>query len=182
MVLGMDDLSDIHILDIIRDKYDFPELKRAAITLNAKWRGRGLRGLYIEDKASGQSLIQELRNQSGMSVLPVKVGSDKVSRLNAVLPLVEGGRVYLPNEALWLDAFMEEAQSFPSGKHDDQIDALSMGLEAIAKMGGAASELMNGPINMASSLSSQFQQAENNKQWWAADLKVQPQFKGWGEL
>ena len=181
MVLGMDDLSDIHILDVVRDKYDFPELKRAAITLNAKWRGRGLRGLYIEDKASGQSLIQELRNQSGMSVLPVKVGNDKVSRLNAVLPLVEGGRVYLPNEALWLDAFMDEAQSFPSGKHDDQIDALSMGLEAIAKMGGAASELMNGPINMASSLSSQFQQAEKN-QWWAADLKVQPQFKGWGEL
>tara|TARA_R110000823_G_scaffold203378_3_gene334270 strand:+ start:474 stop:1988 length:1515 start_codon:yes stop_codon:yes gene_type:complete len=181
MVLGMDDLGDIHILEIIRAKYDFPELKRAAITLNAKWRGRGLRGLYIEDKASGQSLIQELRNQSGMSVLPVKVGMDKVSRLNAVLPLIEGGRVYIPNEALWLDAFMEEAQSFPSGKHDDQIDALSMGLEAIAKMGGQASELMNGPINMASSLSAQFQQAEK-KQWWAADLKHQPEFKGWGEL
>ena len=87
----------------------------------------------------------------------------------------------MPDMAVWLDAFMEEAQSFPSGKHDDQIDALSMGLEAIAKMGGAASELMNGPINMASSLSAQFQQAEQ-KQWWAADLKHQPQFKGWGEL
>jgi predicted phage terminase large subunit-like protein len=182
MVLGLDDLNDIHILDVIRDKYDFPELKRAAITLNAKWRGRGLRGLYIEDKASGQSLIQELRNQSGMSVLPVKVGSDKVSRLNAVLPLIEGGRVYLPDMALWLDAFMEEAQSFPSGKHDDQIDALSMGLEAIAKMGGTASELLNGPINMASSLSAQFHKAEQPKEWWAADLKHQPQFKGWGEL
>ena len=181
MVLGLDDLNDIHILEVVRDKYDFPELKRAAITLNAKWRGRGLRGLYIEDKASGQSLIQELRSQSGMSVLPVKVGSDKVSRLNAVLPLIEGGRVYLPDSALWLDSFMEEAQSFPSGKHDDQIDALSMGLEAIAKMGGAASELMNGPINMASSLSAQFEQAEK-KEWWATDLKHQPEFKGWGEL
>ena len=181
MVLGLDDLNDIHILEIVRDKYVFPELKRAAITLNAKWRGRGLRGLYIEDKASGQSLIQELRSQSGMSVLPVKVGSDKVSRLNAVLPLIEGGRVYLPDSALWLDSFMEEAQSFPSGKHDDQIDALSMGLEAIAKMGGAASELMNGPINMASSLSAQFEQAEK-KEWWAKDLKHQPEFKGWGEL
>ena len=77
---------------------------------------------------------------------------------------------------------MEEAQSFPSGKHDDQIDALSMGLEAIAKMGGTASELLNGPINMASSLSAQFQQSEQPKQWWAKDLKHQPQFKGWGEL
>tara|TARA_A100000164_G_scaffold3884_2_gene3444 strand:+ start:2171 stop:3601 length:1431 start_codon:yes stop_codon:yes gene_type:complete len=181
MVIGLDDLNDIHILDVVRDKYDFPELKRAAITLNAKWRGRGLRGLYVEDRASGQSLIQELRSQSGMSVLPVKVGNDKVSRLNAVLPLIEGGRVYLPDEAYWLDSFMDEAQSFPSGKHDDQIDALSMGLEAVSKMGGQASEIMNGPINMASSLSAQFQKHET-KEWWAADLKVQPQFKGWGEL
>ena len=179
MVLGMDDNSDIHILDIIRDRYDFPELKRAASTLNAKWRGKGLRGMYIEDKASGQSLIQELRNQSGIAVIPVKVGTDKVSRLNAVLPLIEGGRVFIPNEAQWLDSFMDEAQSFPNGKHDDMIDALSMGLEAMSKMGGQASEMLNAPINMGSSLSAQFGKAE--KPWWEKDIS-NSEFKGWGEL
>lgn len=179
MVLGMDNNSDIHILEIIRDRYDFPELKRAAITLNAKWRGKGLRGMYIEDKASGQSLIQELRNQSGIAVLPVKVGSDKVSRLNAVLPLIEGGRVFLPDEAQWLDSFMDEAQSFPNGKHDDMIDALSMGLEAMSKMGGQASEMMTGPINVGSSLASQFKGGSGN--WWDKELK-NSEFKGWGEL
>jgi len=179
MVIGLDANSDIHILDIIRDRYDFPELKRAAITLNAKWRGKGLRGMYIEDKASGQSLIQELRNQSGIAVLPVKVGTDKVSRLNAVLPLIEGGRVFIPNEAQWLDSFMDEAQSFPNGKHDDMIDALSMGLEAASKMGGQASEMLTGPINMSSSLSAQFKQSPQN--WWEKDLSGS-EFKGWGEL
>jgi predicted phage terminase large subunit-like protein len=180
MVLGMDDNSDIHILDIVRERYDFPELKRAAITLNAKWRGKGLRGMYVEDKASGQSLIQELRNQSGMAVIPVKVGTDKVSRLNAVLPLVEGGRVFLPNDAQWLDSFMDEAQSFPNGKHDDMIDALSMGLEAMSKMGGQASEMLNTPINMGSSLNTQFSQSD--KAWWEKDIKSEPNFTGWGEL
>lgn len=181
MVLGMDENSDIHILDIIRDRYDFPELKRAAITLNAKWRGRGLRGFYVEDKASGQSLIQELRNQSGMAVIPVKVGTDKVSRLNAVLPLVEGGRVFIPNEAQWLDSFMDEAQSFPDGKHDDMIDSLSMGLEAISKMGGQASEMLMGPINVKNSLAAQFAQQPSSN-WWEQDIKMNDQFKGWGEV
>ena len=181
MVIGMDENSDIHILDIIRDRYDFPELKRAAITLNAKWRGRGLRGFYVEDKASGQSLVQELRNQSGMAVIPVKVGTDKVSRLNAVLPLIEGGRVFIPNEAQWLDSFMDEAQSFPDGKHDDMIDALSMGLEAISKMGGQASEMLTGPINMKNSLTAQFSKQANSS-WWEQDIKMDNSFKGWGEL
>lgn len=181
MVLGMDNNSDIHILDIVRERYDFPELKRAAITMNAKWRGRGLRGFYVEDKASGQSLIQELRNQSGMAVLAVKVGTDKVSRLNAVLPLIEGGRVFIPNEAQWLDSFMDEAQSFPNGKHDDMIDALSMGLSALSKMGGQASEMLNSPINMGSSLSAQFSSA-NEGQWWEKEVSNNTEFKGWGEL
>lgn len=181
MTIGMDQNGDIFVLDVIRQRYDFPELKRAAITHNAKWRGRGLRGLYVEDKASGQSLIQELRAQSGMAVIAVKVGSDKVSRVNAVLPLIEGGRVFIPAQAQWLDDFMDEAQSFPSGKHDDMVDALSMGLDQISRMGGQASEMLTGPISAANSLNAQFQQS-TPANWWGSSMKNQPHFKGWGEL
>jgi len=130
---GIDHGGDMHILDVMRGRYDFPELKQRAMSLNAKWRGKGLRGLYIEDKASGQSLIQELKRQSGMSIIPYKVGHDKVSRLNAVLPLIEGGRVFLPEEAPWLDEFMEECMSFPGGTHDDQVDAFAMALEVLSR-------------------------------------------------
>ena len=86
MVMGLDRNGDIHIIDVIRGKYDFPELKKLCVTVNAKWRGKGLRGFYIEDKASGQSLIQELRNQSGISVIPFKVNarqSRKTKHCNA---------------------------------------------------------------------------------------------------
>ena len=102
---GLSYNGDIHLLDIMRAKYDFPELKRALIALNARWRGNGLRGVHIEDKASGQSLIQELRNESGIAVIPRKVVNDKVARVNAVTDLIEGGRVFLPKEAHWLDDF-----------------------------------------------------------------------------
>lgn len=187
MTIGMDTAGDIYIMDIRRDKMDFPELKRACIGINGKWRGRGLRGFYVEDKASGQSLIQELKSQSGMAVIPYKVSTDKVSRLNAVTPMIEGGRVHLPKNAPWLDTFMEETQSFPSGKHDDQIDALSMGLDAISRMGGANLNMINSPIELSDSLYSQFEPfgsgASLQSEWTDSLSKSRDKrFTNWGEL
>ena len=153
VVAGLDRNGDIYIVSILRGKYDFPELKQRLIQLNNRWRGRGLRAMYIEDKASGQSLIQELKRQSGMSIIPYKVNTDKVARVNSILPLIEGGRVYLPEEADWLDAFIDESVSFPNGNHDDQVDAATMAIdilsrtsispEAFALHGDAAQSLNN---------------------------------------
>jgi predicted phage terminase large subunit-like protein len=134
IVMGLDNHGDIYILDVIRDKFTFPELKARAVAINTRWRGRGLRGLYVEDKASGQSLLQELRRESGVSVIPYRVSRDKVSRVHAVTPLIEGGRVFLPKSAPWLDAFLEETLQFPSGAKDDQVDTLSMGLDVLSRM------------------------------------------------
>ena len=133
ITMGLDKSGDIYIVDIHRDRYEFPDLKRKMIMLNNQWRGKGLRGIYIEDKASGQSLIQELKRESGVAVIPYRISTDKVTRLSAVLPLIEGGRVLLPDSATWLDTFHDECQTFPSGIHDDQIDALSIGLDVLAR-------------------------------------------------
>ena len=133
MTMGITRNGDIYIIDVIKGKWDFPELKAQSIALNNKWRGRGLRALYIEDKASGQSLIQELRRESGISVIAHKVTHDKVSRVHAITPLIESGRVHLPKGAPWFDDFIEETLSFPSGTHDDQVDAMSMGLDILSR-------------------------------------------------
>ena len=133
VVAGLDTNGDIYIIDILRGKYDFPELKQRLIRLNNQWRGKGLRALYIEDKASGQSVIQELKRESGVSVIPYKVVHDKVSRTNAILPLIEGGRIFLPDNAPWLDAFIEEAVTFPNGNHDDQVDAAVIAIDVLSR-------------------------------------------------
>lgn len=182
MVMGLDRNGDIHVLDVIRNKYDFPELKRICTQVNSRWRGFGLRGLYVEDKASGQSLIQELRNQSGVSVIPYKVTQDKVARLNAVTPLIEGGRVYLPRTAHWLDDFMLECQAFPNGTNDDQVDALSMGLDVLSRMGGAVSDMFTGSIDVASSLNKQFQPIATEEWWQKSGGKEDKWMKSWGEV
>lgn len=133
VVAGVDRNGDIYIVDIIRGKYDFPELKTRMIRLNNQWKGKGLRGMYIEDKASGQSLIQELKRESGISVIPYKVVHDKVARVNSILPLIEGGRVFIPEESQWLDEFIDESISFPNGNHDDQVDAMTIAVDVLSR-------------------------------------------------
>ena len=183
MVMGIDKQGDIYIIDVIRKKWDFPELKRNCIMTNTKWRGKGLRGVYVEDKASGQSLVQELKNQSGVSVLPYKVTQDKVARVNSVTPMIEGGRVFLPQSAHWLDDFVEETQAFPNGKNDDQVDALSLGLDVLSKMSGFNQDAMNLPIELSASLNNNFQSGSQPNEWKdKLASKASTRFVGWGEL
>lgn len=170
MTMGLDASGDIYIVDVHRDRYEFPELKRKMIMLNNQWRGKGLRGIYVEDAASGQSLIQEMKRESGLSVIPYRTSGDKVSRLSAVLPLIEGGRVLLPEMAPWLDAFHDECQTFPSGTYDDQVDALSIGLDVLART-PSTGEYYKPPSFGASSLLSSTR----------SDLTAGASWRNWGE-
>lgn len=156
LVAAVTTAGDIYILDLIRKKYDFPELKRIAAVTAARWRGHGLRGLYIEDKASGQSLIQELRKDSGINVIPYRSQADKVARANSILPLIEGGRVFIPKEAHWLEDFLLELSQFPASAHDDQVDALAIALDTLSRLSvTSSSDLINAPLDISNSLFSQ---------------------------
>ena len=174
MVMGLDATGDMYIIDAVRERFEFPDLKRRMIMLNNQWRGRGLKGIYIEDKASGQSLIQELKRESGISVIPYKVGTDKVTRLSSVLPLIEGGRVFIPDSAPWLDAFYDECQTFPSGTHDDMVDALSIGLDVLARTPSHGDYYVPPPIGLKDDKGSLFS--------IQSDLNTSgSRWSGWGE-
>lgn len=185
--IGVD--GNIYILDVLRRRMEFPDLKRAAITLNTKYRGRGLMGTYIEDKASGQSLIQELRNESGISVIPWKTKGDKVIRLQAVSPQIEGGRVYLPEEAPWLDDFLEEATAFPNSTHDDQVDSLVIALDAASRVALNARFMYEAPLNLEQSLAAQIKSQQSTTAVFGSPMQQQAfgqqsigrNWSGWGE-
>ena len=59
----------------------------------------------------------------------IKPMNDKVTRANLVTPMIQSGRVFIPQEAEWLQDFMEELSIFPKGPHDDQVDALTLALK-----------------------------------------------------
>lgn len=71
----------------------FPDLKRAAIQ---QYDNHKPHVVLVEDKASGQSLVQELKRDTKIPIIPINADKDKVARANAITPLCESGRVYLP--------------------------------------------------------------------------------------
>lgn len=75
--------------------------------------------ILVEDQASGQSPIQELRYASVLPIIPTKVDRDKESRARAVTGAIEAGKVFLPESAPWLNGYVDELAAFPNGIHDD---------------------------------------------------------------
>ena len=106
------------LIDVWRERVDYPELKRAAQTLAHKHKAQRV---LIEDAGSGTSLIQELRGRVS-GVIAVRPGRDKLTRLSVVSAKFEGRQVHLPERAPWLADFEAELFSFPGSRHDDQCD------------------------------------------------------------
>jgi predicted phage terminase large subunit-like protein len=113
------------LLDLVRERLDFPALKSRTIAKAAWWKPSCV---LIEDLASGQSLVQTLKLETSLPILPVKPLGDKESRASAVSPSFESGRVYLPQSAPWLADFIDELTSFPAAPHDDMVDATTQAL------------------------------------------------------
>ncbi len=114
-----------YLLDAWRGKVEFVDLKRKVVELHATWRPNSI---LIEDAASGQSLIQELRVGATLPIKPIRPDRDKNARVAAVTPDLEARRLLLPEVAWWRDEFIAELTSFPAGAHDDWCDALAMAL------------------------------------------------------
>jgi predicted phage terminase large subunit-like protein len=120
--------SNLILLNAFRDRMEFPELKKCAIE---QWKDWSPDSVIIEKKASGAPLIYELRAM-GIPVqeyTPVR-GNDKISRLNSVSDLFASGRVWAPGSR-WADEVIDEVASFPSGEHDDYVDACSLSPDAV---------------------------------------------------
>lgn len=121
--------KDLYITDVWRGRLEFPDLQRKAIELA---RLHGARTLLIEDKASGQQLIQALRGEE-LAGVPCPIArnpeADKYSRAAGVSSMVEAGQVFVPVDAHWLADFRLELLAFPNCRHDDQVDALAQLLD-----------------------------------------------------
>ena len=119
---------NIYILDLIRKRLDFVPTLNAVRAMTAAWPMAMTK--LVEDKANGPAVINVLRDEIPGFVAVTPQGS-KQARLVACTPVIEAGNVLLPQDAQWVDAFMEELAAFPNGAHDDQVDALSQGLNHI---------------------------------------------------
>jgi predicted phage terminase large subunit-like protein len=114
-----------YLLRAWRGRVEFPELKRMIILLSERWNPDTV---LIEDRASGQSLIQELTRATRLPVKAIRIDRDKLTRAHAVTPLIEAGKVFLPDQAPWLADYLDELAAFPSAPHDDFVDSTTQAL------------------------------------------------------
>lgn len=115
----------VYIIDVVRKKAEFPDLKKLAISNAVRHRATVM---LVEDQASGTQLLQTLRSEGPVGVPPLiacRPENDKKSRVAGISAMIEAGQLLLPREASWLAEFKQELLAFPNGRFDDQVDALS---------------------------------------------------------
>jgi len=115
----------IILLDAEKGRWEFPELKDAALRLYGEYDPDMV---LIEQKASGTPLTHELRKMGiPVSAFTPGRGADKFSRMNACSPVFESGVVWCP-EARWSEEVIEECAAFPNGEHDDLADSMTQAI------------------------------------------------------
>jgi len=119
--------SNLILLGNMKGRYEYPELRRIAAQEYRKHRPDIC---IVEKKASGQSLIQDMR-KSGLPVLEYTPDKDKVSRVYSASPMFESRRVWLPKDRSWSNDLFDELIGFPYAQHDDQVDACIMAVHYV---------------------------------------------------
>ena len=115
----------IILLDAEKGRWEFPELKDAALRL---YKDYDPDMVLIEQKASGTPLTHEMRQMGiPVSAFTPGRGADKFSRMNACAPVFESGMVWSP-ESRWAEEVIEECASFPNGEHDDLADSMTQAI------------------------------------------------------
>lgn len=118
-----------YLLDEVRARMDFSDTLAAFVNLSARW--PMAIDKIVEDKANGPAVESALKSRIDGIILQQPYGG-KVSRAQAVSPLVEAGNVFLPDptENSWVADFIEECAAFKgvSGEVNDRVDAFSQAL------------------------------------------------------
>ena len=138
--------KDLYMLDGYCKKVIFPDLCRDMVGFYESACARNtttpVSAVYIENKGSGISLIQQLRERG----LPVRElmptvhnaylrkdqVTDKFTRFNEIAADLESGYFHIPDSAPWLLEFISECEAFTGGKqsaHDDFVDLLIYALK-----------------------------------------------------
>jgi len=83
-----------YLLEALAKRLEFPDLKRWVISLYEKYSAWNLGPIpiLIEDAASGQSLIQDLRRETNYPIIAIKPEKSKIVRAEHVSDYVESGR------------------------------------------------------------------------------------------
>lgn len=128
---GLGEDGKIYLLDLLRGKWEAPELRRKAVEFWNKhltFKDMGaLREMKVEDKSSGTGLIQELARTDRIPVKGIERDKDKYTRVMGIASFIEAGYVCLIEDSPFVSDFVSECEAFTADDthaHDDQVDPM----------------------------------------------------------
>jgi len=113
---------------VVRERMVYPELKAR---IKDEFNSEASHAILVEDKSSGQQIIQELQSDGTLPIIPTEkqwTTLDKTTRCNIELPAIVAGRVFILDGQPWIISFKDECAEFPDGEYDDQVDMIVHGL------------------------------------------------------
>lgn len=119
--------TDCYLLNVVNKRMKYPTLKRNVIELHkfySKFELGQVRVL-VEDKASGQSLVQDILAETRIPIIALPANPSKQVRMDSALPLIEAGKVHIPERCAWLVEYETQMARFPLWKYDDLVDSTS---------------------------------------------------------
>ena len=117
-----------YLLDQVRDRMTFTQTQRAVEALTKKW--PLARRKIVEAKANGPAVIDSLAS-TVPGLIPFDPKDSKEARVFAVTPNIESGNIWIPHTNIAtfdVQEFVDECARFPTGMHDDQVDAMTQAL------------------------------------------------------
>ena len=117
------------LIEAWRDHVDYPALRREVKQAYSDMKPDAV---LIEKKASGISLIQDLR-QADIPILDYTPDRDKVSRAHSASAYLEAGKMWYPPRK-WADKFINACASFPAGDGADWVDTMTQAVIRIRNM------------------------------------------------
>ena len=122
--------TKFYLLNVYADQLAFPELKRKVEELARTY---GADTVWVEEKATGRPIMDELRlAMPGMLKGVTPIGS-KEDRAKAISAVFEAGRVYLPRGMPWVESYVDELTTFPFGQYADKVDSTTQALRMMLR-------------------------------------------------
>lgn len=121
----------LYILDVREVWLEFPQLIQFIISHTAIYQHSSNSKIFVEPKASGKSIVQQLRSMTQLNVIEsASPDIDKVTRAHSIAPQLESRRVVLVDGS-YIPNYLDQLKMFPNSEHDDMVDTTVIGVQEL---------------------------------------------------
>lgn len=134
--------NSMYVREVVGVWEELPDFVKTLYSVTQRNGYTSSSSIYVEPKATGLPIVQTLKRETILNMVIDKAPSvDKVSRARSCAPFCESKRVYLLNNAGWVNDFIHQCTTFPNGKLKDKVDCMVMAIQRVNENRGGFLEV-----------------------------------------